>query len=550
MSGRPTRNTSIPKRLGDSNVAKAITRSLGRAAAEIAAAAKKNGAKPSDAAASGVEAAGGSEAAQQLAEGLSKVVPAPVAAQQALAISNEAAEKAAEGASDPEIRKDIRKSVQDAIDNGGGGSSGGTSSAVPLSVINAVARDAISPVPILNAPDFKTAYIAKHDEWSDPIETRTAADILSRLQIYIKDLTVQTAPKPKKFWENMEYLRQQNYINRIDPKTYAQGLPRKETQALIDVLKKNIKKYVKNRDFPDLPRRIIDDDEEEENATAAAEEVKKATAAAKIAQKELIAAEAKQKAAKARREAEKAKAQAEEEDNDEVDEATIKEKTKEYFEKYVQKHGQSTTILKIIITAAYATLYRQGLRPTLGQGPKPESIMKRFAELFPKKQFDDALSQSIQQKLIDDVVYAFTHAKAFPEKATKNKNRASKPKKSPAGNAAGGPQKPHRYRPGTVALREIRRYQKSFDLLIRKLPFQRLVREITNEEIENNKILKDHFTAGIAFQSSAILALQEAAEGYLVGVLEITNLSAIHAKRVTIMPKDMQFARKIRGEAA
>ena len=103
--------------------------------------------------------------------------------------------------------------------------------------------------------------------------------------------------------------------------------------------------------------------------------------------------------------------------------------------------------------------------------------------------------------------------------------------------ATGGVKKPHRYRPGTVALREIRRYQKSTDLLIRKLPFQRLVREIAQD-----------FKSDLRFQGSAVLALQEAAEAYLVGLFEDTNLCAIHAKRVTIMPKDIQLARRIRGE--
>jgi len=105
--------------------------------------------------------------------------------------------------------------------------------------------------------------------------------------------------------------------------------------------------------------------------------------------------------------------------------------------------------------------------------------------------------------------------------------------------ATGGVKKPHRYRPGTVALREIRKYQKSTELLIRKLPFQRLVREIAQD-----------FKTDLRFQSSAILALQEASEAYLVGLFEDTNLCAIHAKRVTIMPKDIQLARRIRGERA
>lgn len=94
-------------------------------------------------------------------------------------------------------------------------------------------------------------------------------------------------------------------------------------------------------------------------------------------------------------------------------------------------------------------------------------------------------------------------------------------------------------RPGTVALREIRRYQKSTELLIRKLPFQRLVREIAQD-----------FKTDLRFQSAAIGALQEASEAYLVGLFEDTNLCAIHAKRVTIMPKDIQLARRIRGERA
>ena len=96
-----------------------------------------------------------------------------------------------------------------------------------------------------------------------------------------------------------------------------------------------------------------------------------------------------------------------------------------------------------------------------------------------------------------------------------------------------------RYRPGSRALREIRKYHKSTDLLTRKLPFQRLVREIAQD-----------YKTDLRFQSLAVLALQEASEAYLVGLFEDTNLCAIHAKRVTIMPKDIQLARRIRGERA
>ena len=94
-----------------------------------------------------------------------------------------------------------------------------------------------------------------------------------------------------------------------------------------------------------------------------------------------------------------------------------------------------------------------------------------------------------------------------------------------------------RYRVGEVALREIRKHQKSTDLLLRKLPFQRLVREIAQG-----------FAADLRFQSTAIAALQEASEAYLVSLFEDANLLAIHAKRVTLMPRDLTLARRIRGD--
>ncbi|XP_003500038.1 histone H3.3C-like [Cricetulus griseus] len=105
--------------------------------------------------------------------------------------------------------------------------------------------------------------------------------------------------------------------------------------------------------------------------------------------------------------------------------------------------------------------------------------------------------------------------------------------------STGGVKKPRCYRPGTVALREIRRYQKSTELLIHKLPFQRLVREIAQD-----------FKTDLCFQSAAIGALQEASEAYLVVLSEDTNLCALQAKRVTIMPKDVQLARRICGVRA
>lgn len=98
------------------------------------------------------------------------------------------------------------------------------------------------------------------------------------------------------------------------------------------------------------------------------------------------------------------------------------------------------------------------------------------------------------------------------------------------------PQK-KRYRPGVLALKEIRRYQKTTELLIRVLPFQRLVREITQQ-----------FKRDYRYQVGALQCLQEASEAYIIGLFEDTNLCAIHAKRVTIMPRDVQLALRIRGD--
>ncbi|CAL8464839.1 g4374 [Coccomyxa elongata] len=126
-------------------------------------------------------------------------------------------------------------------------------------------------------------------------------------------------------------------------------------------------------------------------------------------------------------------------------------------------------------------------------------------------------------------------------KSTPHKSRrGSRGVRSPGGRAPAADKKPHRFRPGTVALREIRRYQRSTELLIRKLPFARLCREITN------LFAPEPFR----WTAEALLAMQEATEDFMVHLLEDCNLCAIHAKRVTIMPKDLQLARRIRGPLA
>ena len=99
----------------------------------------------------------------------------------------------------------------------------------------------------------------------------------------------------------------------------------------------------------------------------------------------------------------------------------------------------------------------------------------------------------------------------------------------------GSVRKPYRFRPGTTALRQIRKYQKSTELLIRKLPFQRLVKEVVQ------KMFKDNYR----FQSTALLALQEASESFLVTMFEQCNYIAIHGKRVTVQKKDILLWKRL-----
>ena len=174
-----------------------------------------------------------------------------------------------------------------------------------------------------------------------------------------------------------------------------------------------------------------------------------------------------------------------------------------------------------------------GPRKTTGEGkPKPstsaQSRLKPSARSVREAQ--EELKRILAKKREEE------RKKAAARLAKKGGQKAPK----------GGVKKPYRFRPGTVALKEIRRYQKSTDLRIRKLPFQRLVREISGD----HKVITSPLCGKVRFQSAAVMALQEAAEAYLVGLFEDTNLCAIHAKRVTIMPKDIQLARRIRRERA
>ena len=122
---------------------------------------------------------------------------------------------------------------------------------------------------------------------------------------------------------------------------------------------------------------------------------------------------------------------------------------------------------------------------------------------------------------------------------TKQTAKVQKSKKAGSKKAARAPgqKKQRRFRPGTVALRTIRKLQKTTGTLIRKAPFQRMVRQIAAE-----------MKGGQRFQSSALAAIQEATESYVVSTLANANLAALHAKRVTVMPRDLHLARRLAGE--
>ena len=176
-----------------------------------------------------------------------------------------------------------------------------------------------------------------------------------------------------------------------------------------------------------------------------------------------------------------------------------------------------------------------GPRKTIGGQPKPSTSTQQ--RLKPKKPSAKSVKEA-QEEL----------KRILAEKREEKRKKAAARMTKKGGQQApkGGVRKRYRYRPGTVALKQIRQYQKSTELLIRKLPFQRLVREIASD----SEVIRSPLCSKVRFQSAAIMALQEATEAYLVGLFEDSNLCAIHARRVTIMPKDIQLARRICGERA
>lgn len=146
--------------------------------------------------------------------------------------------------------------------------------------------------------------------------------------------------------------------------------------------------------------------------------------------------------------------------------------------------------------------------------------------IVPRTSFDMAFSKPTAHKSV---------GARSGRKTVHTAKRTALPAKSTT--STGDLKNPHRYRPGTIALREIRKFHKSTELLVHKLPFQRLVREVAQD-----------FKSDLRFQSTSVMALKEASEAYLIGIFKDSNVSAIHAKRVTIMPRDIQLIRLICGE--
>jgi histone H3-like centromeric protein A len=141
------------------------------------------------------------------------------------------------------------------------------------------------------------------------------------------------------------------------------------------------------------------------------------------------------------------------------------------------------------------------------------------------------------------VAMARTKSSTSSSKTIVGGRKARAPKRRVSDAAKSQENKPRRYRPGTRALMDIRKYQRSTDLLIRKLPFARLVRQLC----------QDHYARPgevLRWQGHALEALQSAAEDYLVQLFEDANLCALHAKRITIFVRDIQLARRIKGPNA
>lgn len=127
--------------------------------------------------------------------------------------------------------------------------------------------------------------------------------------------------------------------------------------------------------------------------------------------------------------------------------------------------------------------------------------------------------------------------KDVPEKKDLKKKAKTQTQKDKTQGTQGEGSKKMRKRPGAMALREIRKYQRSTDTVIRRLGFQRLVRDIAQQIVPEAK-----------FQQSSLKVIQECTEMYLCRLFEDSQLCTLHAKRVTVFVKDMALAKRIRGD--
>ena len=184
-----------------------------------------------------------------------------------------------------------------------------------------------------------------------------------------------------------------------------------------------------------------------------------------------------------------------------------------------------------------ATLERQRKKNKEGKKRKKRSDWKKPSAKVSKKSNTEAASQ------VKKGIRAASEVKKTSK--TRSKTNAEKAVRKQAPNKKGTKQ-PHRYRPGTVALREIRRFQKSTDLLILKKPFGRLVKEIT-QDIEKEALARGFPAKAYRWQGTAILASQEASEARMIDTLHDGQLAAFHAKRVTVKPEDIRLAAKLKG---
>ena len=188
-----------------------------------------------------------------------------------------------------------------------------------------------------------------------------------------------------------------------------------------------------------------------------------------------------------------------------------------------------------------ATLERQRKKNKEGKKRKRRSNWKKPSAKVSKKNDTEAASQVKKGTK--------TRAASQVKKTTKTrpKTNAEKAARKQLPNKR-GTKPPHRYRPGTVALREIRRFQKSTDLLILKKPFGRLVKEISQDITYNARRAKSRFNdIDYRWQGTAILASQEASEARMIDTLHDGQLAAFHAKRVTVKPEDIRLAAKLKG---